>query len=410
MREKKKKRIALIINSLSGGGAERTVSNLSRGLSDRYDIDIVVNDDARVDYPYEGTLISLRFPPRVSASCPCYQILLTLRRAGVLRQLRKKRKYSAVISFSELTNLSNVLSSGGYGKTIVSVRNAVNQRKTRGLKQKLVLSFVLPYVCRKADRTVSCSKEIADDLQAHYRLSPEKSTVIYNGLELCRIRARAAEPLSRREESEFAGKKLVVTAGRLTGQKGQKHLLKVVKILKEQGFPVRLVILGEGELHSMLEKTAEELGIRDSVYMPGFVKNPNKYIARADVFVMSSLYEGFCNAILEALACGVPVISTDHETGAREILAPDTDYRIKVKDRIDEAAFGILVPVFGEKSRDCGEQGLYLKEERLMAEAMKKLFCDEGLAEHYRRAARIHAEEMNMEAVCREWSSLIESR
>ena len=403
----KKKRIALVINTLSGGGAEKTVSNLSRGLAGQYDIDIVVNDKACLDYPYRGRILSLGMPSGMKRTGVIYQILAVCRRTRALRWMKKSRKYAAVISFSEMTSLANVLSGNRFAKTVISVRNSVSRRKGQGLKQRLVLSLFLPYACRRADRTVSCSEEIAADLRAHYGLTREKSAVIYNGLELSRIRSMAAEPLPEEEETAFSGKKLLVTAGRLTGQKGQRHLLKAVKILKDQGIPAFLVILGEGELRASLEQAAGELGIKDQVYMPGFVENPYKYMARADVFVMPSLYEGFCNAVLEALACGAPVISTDHETGAREILAPGTDYRKKVKDRIDEAEYGILVPVCGDSSE--GESGAGSGEERLLAEAIRRVLTDEKLAAHYREAAEKRAEEMNIESVCREWSRVIEA-
>ena len=129
-------------------------------------------------------------------------------------------------------------------------------------------------------------------------------------------------------------------------------------------------------------------------------------MANAAVFVMPELYKGMCNVIFQALACGVPVISTDHETGAREILAPKTDYKKKVTDRIDEAAYGILVPVCGENSGRT-ERNLS-KEEMLMADAIEKILTDDALAAHYKTMASERVEQMDIRSACEQWSRLIE--
>ena len=182
-----KKRIALVINTLSGGGAERTVSNLSMALSERYDIDIVVNDTEHITYPYSGRILSLRMPAWLKPAGAVYQMTALVRRIRVLRRLKKSGAYTAMLSFSGLTNLANALSGKQYAKTIVSVRNSVSGRKDRDPKQRLFLRFVLPYICRKTSLTVSCSKEIAEELMTECGLSEDKSAVIYNGLQLERI-------------------------------------------------------------------------------------------------------------------------------------------------------------------------------------------------------------------------------
>ena len=392
---KARKRIALVVNTLSGGGAEKTVSNLSQFLSSDYDVDIVLNDTAHIDYPYAGQIISLDMPEGRDRSRFTYQIAALLKRVRILRKLKKENRYAAVISFSELTNVSNVLSGNKYGKTIVSFRVSVRERMS--LQQRLIAAFI----CKKADMTVSCSREIADDLQQSFGLRKTNSRVVYNGIDLQRIKMFSNEPLT---EDTFEGKKLIVTVGRLTAQKGQRHLLRAVKHLLDRDCPVHLLILGEGELRSALEEEAKLLGISEQVSMPGFVENPYRYIAKADVFVMPSMYEGFSNAILEALACGVPVVSTDHNTGAREILAPDTDYHRKVTDHREEAAYGILVPVCEGEMDD----KVLSREETILAETILRLLTEPDLTQHYRRASLERSKELRIERICEEWAELIE--
>lgn len=402
-----KKRIALVINTLSGGGAERTVSNLSRVLSERYGVDIVVNDKAHLDYPYQGRIISLEMPSDQERMGAVYQIRALARRIRVLRRLKKSGKYAAVISFSEMTNAANVLSGKKSTRSIASVHIASGRSKKSGLKHRLFFSIILPFVCRHADLTVSCSEEIADDLVEHYGLARKKSKVIYNGLDIPRIREMASEELSEREERSLYGRKLIVSVGRMTEQKGHWHLLKAAGKLRDDGLPVQLIILGDGELRPALEEGVMRLGLSEIVSMPGFVENPYKYMARADLVVMPSVFEGFSNVILEALACGTPVISTDHETGAREILAPDTDYREKITDGIDECAYGILVPVCEGGMN--GNWETISGEETLLAEAIERILTEDALKEQYRQAACARAEQLSIASVCRQWIDAIEA-
>lgn len=114
-----------------------------------------------------------------------------------------------------------------------------------------------------------------------------------------------------------------------------------------------------------------------------------------------SSHEGFSVALLEALACGVPVVSTDHNTGAREILAPDTDYRVKRKEGIEEAAYGILVPVCrGEWQGEPEPVTAASREERTLAEALHRVLTEKDLAEHYREAALKRAYQLSLERTC----------
>ena len=128
-----------------------------------------------------------------------------------------------------------------------------------------------------------------------------------------------------------AGSPIFISAGRLTRQKDFPTLLKAFQIVKAQLPNAKLVILGDGEDRNELEKLAQELENQNSVDLPGFVKNPFAMIARADAFILSSRWEGFGNVIVEALACGTPVISTDCPSGPAEILG--------------NGAYGTLVPV-----------------------------------------------------------------
>ena len=396
-----KKRIALIVNSLSGGGAEKTAANLSRYLSERYEIDLIVNDDAVPQYSYHGKLISLHMPEKQNHLATGYQIKAFFRRVRLLKKLKQQRQYSAVVSFSEMTNLTNVLTGG---KTIISVHNSVKNSRTIGWKYRIVTPYLFPYMLHKADKTVSCSRELADELINDYGLRREKSVVIYNGIDFREKRKNAED---QQELLTQNGEHLIVSVGRLTHQKGQWHLIRAIRKLRDEGNAVKLVILGEGELRTTLENLISEASLEETVLLPGFVENPDRYMRQADAVVFPSLYEGFSNAILEVLACGTPVISTDHETGAREILAPDTDYHNKVSDQIDEARYGFLIPVCDGIFRGANEP--LTKEELLMAEAIRSLINNSEWKESYQKASSERAEQMTMSIIARKWIRVIET-
>ena len=402
-----KDRVALAVNTLSGGGAEKTAANLSRVLSQYYDIDIIVNDDAHLQYPYQGHVFSLQMPLVKNRMGTVYQLKALARRIRLLKKLKKERQYKAVLSFSEMTNLANVLSGKGKqkkSKTILSVHNDVRNTRDSGWRQRLVVTYLFPICFKWADRTVACSREIADVLVNEYGLAREKSVVIYNGLDLQRIKENTlklpTQPLCKEDE------KLVVSVGRMIKEKGQWHLIRAMKLLRDRGMPIKLIILGEGELRSKLEELVEEASLESSVFLPGFVENPHQYMKRADAVVFPSLSEGFSNAIAEALACGAPVISTDHETGAREILAPNTDYRAKVHDRIEEAQYGLLVPVCDGIFRGVKEP--LTKEEQMMAEAICRLVMNSKLGAQYRKAGPKRAEQLEIRSIVEAWTRVIE--
>lgn len=396
-----KKRIAFVINSLSGGGAERTAANLSRYLSERYEIDIIVNDNAIPQYAYEGKIISLGMPATKNRMNTAYQLKALRKRIRLLRRLKEEKQYMAVLSFSEMTNLANVLTGG---KAIISVHNSDWLDQSADWKRRLTADCTFPYMFRKACRTVSCSAEIADELVKRYRLPEERSSVIYNGIEYEKIREKAF--IHDRNHLCEDRERLIISVGRLTAEKGQWHLIRAFKKLHDDGLNAKLVILGEGELRGPLEQLITEGNLDNKVILPGFVENPEKFMASADAVVFPSLHEGFSNAIVEALACGAAVVSTDHVTGAREILAPDTDYHNKVYDRIDEAQYGILVPVCDGKTRHMDEP--LTKEELLLADAIRRMVTDQQWSDHYRKVAPKRAEQLEIRSIVEAWTRVIE--
>jgi glycosyltransferase involved in cell wall biosynthesis len=170
-----------------------------------------------------------------------------------------------------------------------------------------------------ADRFVAVAAGVRQDLIRNFSLPAERIVVVHNPLDLERIRQRACEAATSADHTAAEGP-LIVAVGRLVKLKGFDLLLRAFARLRRQA-GTRLMILGEGPERRALERLIRELDLGERVSLVGRQENPWKYMARADVFVLSSLTEAFPNVIGEALALGRPVLATDCSPGIREFLA-----------------------------------------------------------------------------------------
>lgn len=187
---------------------------------------------------------------------------------------------------------------------------------------------------RHVDAVVTASEGVARDTETITGLPRERIHVIDNPVVIPNLEGLAAKPI----EHPWLGKKdspVILASGRLTRQKDFQTLLRAFARVRGKR-PVRLIVLGEGKQRSELESLARQLGIADDVDLVGFVSNPYPYMRRADLFVLSSRWEGLGMVLVEALALGVPAVSTDCPSGPREIL--------------EDGRYGALVPVGDEEA------------------------------------------------------------
>jgi glycosyltransferase involved in cell wall biosynthesis len=170
----------------------------------------------------------------------------------------------------------------------------------------------------RADRVIAVSDHVANELITTIGLSKDSVVAVPNPVVDGALRARAQQPLAHPWFAQ-GGPPVILAAGRLTEQKDFATLIHAFAAVRTDR-EARLVILGEGRLRDDLEQLVCTLGIQADVYMPGFVENPFQYMARASVLVLSSAYEGLPGVLIQALACGCPVVSTDCPGGSSEIL------------------------------------------------------------------------------------------
>lgn len=317
-------RIALFLPNLGGGGAERVMLNLACGFVEQgYPTDLVLStaDGEYLSELDERVRLVDLGASRVVTSLPAF-----------VRYLVRERP-AAVLSTQAHSNVVALLGAAWPGvHTRVVVRDtespvgATPRRKTLNAR---VAAWFARLLYRKADAIVAVCEDMKQQIADDRAVSADDVTVVYNPVRTTHIKARAAEPTGH-PWFDDESVPIVLSIGRLDEQKDFPSLLTAFAKLRAS-HPARLVILGEGELRAELEALAAELGIAEDVYLPGFVTNPYAYLSRASVFAMSSLWEGLPNVLLEALVLGTPIVSTDCETGPREILRHGRD--------------GILVPI-----------------------------------------------------------------
>ena len=201
-------------------------------------------------------------------------------------------------------------------------------------------------VYARLSRLVFVSQGVRQTLGRLQPLRDERTRVVYNPVDLRRVLDWGQEEPPAWAGALF-GRPTVVAAGRLSRQKGFDVLIRAHARLLAQGAAHDLLILGEGAGHAELLALARELGVEGSVHLPGHVANPYPLIRRAAVFALASRWEGFANVVVEALACGVPVVATDCPSGPAEILAGGR-HGLLVPPDDPEALAGALGRVLGD--------------------------------------------------------------
>ncbi|ULR40554.1 glycosyltransferase [Thermus sp. NEB1569] len=327
MRYDETRRLALFLPSLRGGGAERVMVHLARGFAERgFQVDLVL---AKAEGPYLAEV-----PPSVRVvDLRASRVLFSL--PGLVRYLRKERPH-ALLSALDHANVIVCLAhrlARVPSWLVISEHNTLSASRPKNARERLLLWF-MRWTYPWADAVIAVSQGVAEDLIHLTGLPREKIQVIYNPVVTPELFAKAREPLDHPWLAS-GEPPVILGVGRLTEEKDFPTLIRAFALVRAQR-PARLMILGEGELRPQLEALVHELGLQDDVALPGFVENPYAYMARAAVFVLSSRWEGFGNVLVEAMACGTPVVSTDCPSGPREIL--------------DHGKYGRLVPVGDVKS------------------------------------------------------------
>lgn len=364
-------KIAFHFPRLSSGGVEKMRIILARELLARgHEVHFVLCQVV-------GEYLS-QVPPGVKIVD--LQASRTLRSFLPLRAYLDREAPDALISSLGPQNVVAILAgcfSKAKTKIFVTQHNALRHQSRSGqsLQQQLI-PFLYRFLLPKADGVIAVSEGLADEVAEVARFDRGKIFVAYNP-------ACPADPPQAGVHEPVLQRPYIISVGRLVEQKGYPDLLEAYAKLCRSNDRFDLVVLGVGPLMEELTTLAASLGVADRVHFLGFRKDPSSYLAAASLFVMASRYEGFGNVLVEALAAGVPVVSTNCDFGPSEILSggkfgtlvevgdvdgieramqamldcpmPAETLRLRAMDFAPDAVTDRYLDILGERSRACVE-------------------------------------------------------
>ena len=369
------KKLLLIVPSLHQGGLEKVCAATARLMQPYFDVRIAIFDSRNVAYDIKGIPVSdLRLPSRPGKIA---KVINVLRRGSRLSRLKKEEQIDIAYSFGPTANLAN-LASGGRSEKWLGIRSYMDMGNPKQIR----------LFCKCADRVICCSETICREVQAKYRC--EKAVTLQNPFDMQEVKA-----LSGQEEAELPWNegRILISMGREDVVKGFWHLIKAFALVHGKLPDTKLMIIGKGEFTAYRE-LAGKLGIDDAVYFTGLRKNPYPYLKRGSLYVLTSYYEGFPNAMVEAMAMGLPVIATDCMTGPREIL---------------EDRYGILIPNMSPEE-DFDPENI-AEEEKDLADRIVTLLEDQEKMAHYREMSLKRAGDYTAQSYIRkicQWANVQE--
>jgi N-acetylgalactosamine-N,N'-diacetylbacillosaminyl-diphospho-undecaprenol 4-alpha-N-acetylgalactosaminyltransferase len=373
-------KLLISINTLQSGGAERVVSLLLEHLQDDFEIHLCLYTN----------IVNYSIPPGVKV----LDLKQPLQQDKLIRFIKMPYQSYKVYNYCKKNNINisvaflyrpcyiNALmkSLWGYrGKVIMCERtHQTTMQQSHSAIYRMFSKFMVMFSYKRADLVLANSYAMQTDLIENFKIkTPVK--VIYNPIDLGFIRSHIdEEPPFRFEKNTF----YFINVGGFRKEKNHLLLLQAFFIMKN--LPCKLLIVGGGIMEDELKQKVYDFGMNDKVIFCGWDNNPFKYVSRSNCFVLSSDVEGFPNVLIEALACGRAVISTDCSSGPRELLAPSTDLHHKAINNYEVGEYGMLTPV---------------NDVIALAAAMKKMYEDAGLRSQFEEKAKTRAQQFDVDEI-----------
>ncbi|MEP7254884.1 MAG: glycosyltransferase [Ferruginibacter sp.] len=373
-------KLLISINTLQSGGAERVVSLLLGHLKNDFEIHLALYSNI-IDYsiPPEIKVLNLE-QPLIQNKITRFLKLPYI--SWQLYKYCKKNRINISVAFLYRACYINALMKSVWrykGQVIMCERtHQTTIQQSYSSVYRMFSRLMIKFSYKRANLVLANSHSIQADLIENFKIkTPVK--VIYNPIDLNLIKANAKEEpgfIFDRDTFYF------VNVGGLRKEKNHLLLIQAFFILKN--LPCKLLLVGGGTEEKKIRQQVADLGLDDKIIFLGFENNPFKYVSRSNCFVLSSDVEGFPNVLLEALACGIPVISTDCSSGPRELLAPSTDPHHKAINNYEIGEYGILTPV---------------NDVIALAAAMKKMYEDASLRDQLIAKAPGRAQQFDVDEI-----------
>lgn len=356
-----KKVIAFILPTLNVGGAERvTLSIIKRLDTERY-TPVLITMNA------EGPLRS-ELPSYVHT----YVVESTRLRYSVLKLIKLIKHIQPACIFSTLRYVNFVILMlkkllGLNAKIIIRESSTVSMvlKQMPAYKAK-IYTILYKRLYPKADLIIAQCNNMREDFIRLFHINPQKIIRIYNPVDINTVVSKSEEFIPW----EFIkGELNIVAVGRLVELKGYDVLLKAFSILIKYKPQAHLYIIGDGPLRTKLMSLCKSLGLNQQVTFTGFISNPYPYISHCDLYVLSSKWEGFPNALLEALVLGAKVVATACESGPAEVLG-DEEYGLLAKVCDEQSLCEKMLQYIDMESKT-GDRGKYFSIDRIYSQYQK---------------------------------------
>jgi glycosyltransferase involved in cell wall biosynthesis len=319
------------------------------------------------------------------------KVIQAIRRIISARRIKKDWNTDVCLSFGTTCDYINAFSKGKED-VFLSIRGYSDVALAPSILKRLWNNIVYS----KAIGIICVSKKIVDRGKEFYPKHSSKFTLLYNPYDFERINELRKKELTCYDDL-FRNNKVIISVGTYRYEKGYWHLVKAFYIARKSYADIKLFIMGSEQPghKAKLTKLVADLGLSDDVILSGFDENPLKYIDRSEIYVLSSVFEGFPNALVEAMACVVPVVAADCRSGPREILSEGDPFAIATD--VEHQDYGLLAPPMNiEENYD---PNIIEECDRQLACAIECYLNDEYLADEYAKRARTGAERFT-EADC----------
>ncbi len=380
-----KKNIMMLIGYLTNGGAERSITNVANELSKYHNVILVVAGAKKIDYPCHVKIIELKSLRERNK----------LKAIHELKKLKKEYKIDVTISYTTVYNFYNVMSKYK-DKTIISIRNHLSTKHEKR-RDRIMHRISI----KLAQKIVCCSQSVYYDQLNNYHANPKKLLVIQN---FCNLDGIISDMGCAIKECDMhlVNDHLIVTMARLVPHKGHKHIMKAMSLVVKEIPDAHLLIFSRGPLREELEEFSKKLHLENNVFFMDFHPNPYQFIKLAKAFILASDYEGFPNVLIEAMACGAPIIATDAPGGSREIVSNTVSKGEFVND-LTEMDYGILIPSFINEhdSSDITEH------EKMLARAFIMLLSDDNKYHYYHNKSLERTDTFARDKILKKWLDVI---